>query len=264
MKKQTFRIPDGCTEISIEQDGDMIITKFEKAKVEVEFKNGDIIKCARAIILLKRHGPDDSNLCHFRLYDDGDANCDCNYNWWNEPHRLATPSEAQLLFDALAKAGKQWNAEKLCIEDLKVEPKVGDCVKVISYVNSRELLFVHGGKSEFGNIKNKGDYIYNQNMVGSNTSLAFNSDYSIIQILTPTQFQAELSELGFEYDFDTDKIREKKWKPKLNERYYSIITINSTWAEHSVDERRMKDGLIFKTAQEAEVELDKIKSPNSK
>jgi len=198
------------------------------------------------------------------LYDDGDANCDCNYNWWNEPHRLATPSEAQLLFDALAKAGKQWNAEKLCIEDLKVEPKVGDCVKVISYVNSRELLFVHGGKSEFGNIKNKGDYIYNQNMVGSNTSLAFNSDYSIIQILTPTQFQAELSELGFEYDFDTDKIREKKWMPKLNERYYSIITINSTWAEHSVDERRMKDGLIFKTAQEAEVELDKIKSPNSK
>lgn len=30
----------------------------------------------------------------------------------------ATPEEAQMLFDALAKGGKRWNAEKMCIEDI--------------------------------------------------------------------------------------------------------------------------------------------------
>lgn len=35
--------------------------------------------------------------------------------------RYATESEKQLLFNAIAKEGEQWNAEKKCIEDLKPE-----------------------------------------------------------------------------------------------------------------------------------------------
>ena len=37
--------------------------------------------------------------------------------------RLATDNEKQRLFDALAKDGKRWNAEKKCIEDIKKEYK---------------------------------------------------------------------------------------------------------------------------------------------
>ena len=37
--------------------------------------------------------------------------------------RLATDEEKQRLFDALAKEGKRWNAEKKCIEKIKEECK---------------------------------------------------------------------------------------------------------------------------------------------
>lgn len=41
---------------------------------------------------------------------------------WAYTHiRPATDEEKQLLFDALAKEGKRWNAEKKCIEDIPVE-----------------------------------------------------------------------------------------------------------------------------------------------
>jgi len=40
--------------------------------------------------------------------------------------RLATEAEKQELLDALAKAGKRWDAEKLCVEDIPEKPKRGD------------------------------------------------------------------------------------------------------------------------------------------
>lgn len=40
--------------------------------------------------------------------------------------RLATEQEKQTLLDALAKEGKQWNAEKKCIEPLRWKPKCGE------------------------------------------------------------------------------------------------------------------------------------------
>jgi hypothetical protein len=40
--------------------------------------------------------------------------------------RYATEAEKQELLDALAKAGKRWNAEKLCVEDIPAELKKGD------------------------------------------------------------------------------------------------------------------------------------------
>ena len=42
------------------------------------------------------------------------------------PFSHATPEEAQPLFDALARAGKRWNKEKLQVEDIVWELKAGD------------------------------------------------------------------------------------------------------------------------------------------
>lgn len=42
--------------------------------------------------------------------------------------KLTTEEEKQKLFDALAKEGKRWNAEKKCIEDISTELKNGDFV----------------------------------------------------------------------------------------------------------------------------------------
>ena len=43
--------------------------------------------------------------------------------------KKSTDTEKQLLFGALAKENKMWDAEKMEIVELKYIPKVGDCVK---------------------------------------------------------------------------------------------------------------------------------------
>lgn len=53
----------------------------------------------------------------------------------NSPH-LATPSEQQILFDALAKEGKKWNAEKLCIENLEKDILVPESIGIYKNATS--------------------------------------------------------------------------------------------------------------------------------
>lgn len=50
------------------------------------------------------------------------------YSYWpnDVDFRLATEAEKQELLDALAKEGKRWNAEELCVEDIPEKPKRGD------------------------------------------------------------------------------------------------------------------------------------------
>jgi hypothetical protein len=53
------------------------------------------------------------------------------YSYWpnDVDFRLATEAEKQELLDALAKEGKRWNAEKLCVEDIPIRKfNVGDKV----------------------------------------------------------------------------------------------------------------------------------------
>lgn len=54
----------------------------------------------------------------------------------SENMRLATPEEAQLLFDALKKEGMRWNADKKCVEEIKpsFEIKKGDVFRCIKDV----------------------------------------------------------------------------------------------------------------------------------
>jgi hypothetical protein len=47
--------------------------------------------------------------------------------------RFATDSEKQTLLDALAKDGKQWNAEKKCVEQLRWRAKKGEEYYVIGF-----------------------------------------------------------------------------------------------------------------------------------
>ena len=70
---------------------------------------------------------------------------DENRFWPNDgDFRLATESEKKELIDALAKEGKLWNAEKLCIEDIpKHKFKVGDKIVLKSgYKKSNGLTYL--------------------------------------------------------------------------------------------------------------------------
>lgn len=127
--KQTFEIPDGCNRVTIEQQGNKMVTTFEP-----EFKEGDV--------LVKKYkdgffGGREYIFILDNIDLDGTINYKAHYSKEFKTAtirtgygigsikdgvhlelRYATESERQILFNALAKEGKQWNAEKKCIEDL--------------------------------------------------------------------------------------------------------------------------------------------------
>lgn len=110
--------------------------EIEHTKPKQEFKDGDIITIEdteyKAIIIYKSNGD-----CMFRSYAVID-NCykklgiDKIVNALGRCTRLATDSEKQKLFSALAKKGKRWNPDTKQIEDLpkKCEFKAFDKVLV--------------------------------------------------------------------------------------------------------------------------------------
>jgi len=261
--KNTYKIPEGCTSISIEQIGNKIVTEFETPN---EYKKGDVITANRGIIILERKINESKFECYARLYTNiGDTNVDFGgtYDYTSGQLRLATQSEKQLLFDALAKAGKRWNAETLQIEDLKVVPRVGDCVK-LSNGNGRVLFFIYNGRSIYGGHKNKGDYIDSYGKICKENTLGFDYDFCIIEILTSSKFQSEVNALGFEYDFKNDTFKEMRWVPKEGEKfwcvYFTFIPYSCTNDGESIDKELIKVGNCFKTKSECESAIEKIKN----
>ena len=165
---QEIKIPEGC-KASID---------FEKRVVVIEkggFKKGDIVFASdhndwnKAIFIYMKYEPEPNDLNGYHYYTQLDLiNKDLYYtdsmssNW--EEIRLATPPEAQLLFDALAKEGKKWNAETLQIEDIEKDILVP------------ESIGIYRCREDFG-IDGDGLYIAFNN----NTQLLYyNSKYKIL------------------------------------------------------------------------------------
>ena len=127
MKEISMRIPDGTRKVTVEigDDGKAAI-RYEKPEVNVEEKfqpkDGDIIAFGM--------NPYNLSVGIFHRFDDGDYShedyvtlscCGIHFNegnWVTENMRPATVADKQRLFNALAKEGKRWNAEKKQIEDL--------------------------------------------------------------------------------------------------------------------------------------------------
>ena len=127
--KQTFEIPEGCTRVTIEQQGNQIITTFEP---EVMFKDGDIIKIIRpdgdCLIAIKKSDEkliSDNNEAYAIIGFTGKLAIGemANFGYKKEMGRKVSlsPESLPIIQDALAKVGKKWNAEKKCIEELKPE-----------------------------------------------------------------------------------------------------------------------------------------------
>ena len=127
MKEIRLNIPDGAIKVTVEigEDG-TAVARYEKPEVNVEEKfqpkDGDIIAFGMVLYNLS------VGIFH-RFADDDDTHEDyvtlssngIHFNegcWVTENMRPATEAEKLRLFDALAKKGKRWNAEKKCIEDL--------------------------------------------------------------------------------------------------------------------------------------------------
>lgn len=118
--EQNFKIavPEGCT-VNIEKNDNFVIVSLEPKKWEP--KNGDIFfreDTKTQFILRKKDG--NIAYCYAGINIDGNLFIDNGRNWTEvfNKYRPSTEEEKQLLFDALAKKGKRWNAEEKRIEDL--------------------------------------------------------------------------------------------------------------------------------------------------
>lgn len=115
----------------------------ERKKAEWKPQDGDICfvktSAGNRFIFIKRdnesddeiHGYISINTNIYVLYLSSDLSCVCERKSIREL-RPATDEERQLLFDAMAKQGKRWNAEKKVVEDIPqpYEFKKGDPVLV--------------------------------------------------------------------------------------------------------------------------------------
>jgi len=250
---------------SITIDGEVVV--FESKKVE--FKNGDVIfvsdhdNRSEAVFILKVYNQYEANgICYFckiNIRQELNYNDNISSNWKEKRH--ATQSEAKRIFDALAKDGKQWNAEKECIDDLKVEPKGGDLVKITLNSSKSVLSRIDtSDRIELSYISRIYDGV-NYNSIGHCRL----TDILSIEILTPDQFQSEVNYLGFEYDFENDSYSVLKWKPKDNDLYYYFNTTLDVCNIHyliisSIDFLRFENGNCFRTETECQEKIEQIKA----
>lgn len=266
-------------QIKIENNGvNQLITVPENSKVTIDgkvvvfepkFKKGDVIywsgfNPSLGIILSECPSfPDDSyNAFMIKSMTSIDKSLK------HKHIRFATDSEKQLIFDALAKEGKQWNAEKLCIEDLKVFPEVGDCVKCYDKDNLNTIFyFVCGGFDKDGDPYEKNNYrVKNKIIQEELEEIGYPSDEFIFEIPNKDQFQSELSQLGFEYNFENYTISELKWKPKEMEVIFVLdwstrLGWNTTTHKYDTSDfdSFYNHGRVFKSEKECQQAIDKIK-----
>ena len=112
-------IPEGCKVII---NGNEIIIE----KDENEFKDGDVLACKDSLNITCPFIYKNTDEAGFHLFYIG-LNCDgfieeadsINSRWGDNPLRLATEEEKQLLFDEMKEQGLWWNAEEKRVEKIR-------------------------------------------------------------------------------------------------------------------------------------------------
>ena len=116
-KKEALEFIKSVEEIN---NGKLNLETIEVEKVQSEFKDGDIVVYGKSVAICRKFY---KHTLYFYVSIDETFGLLFNDNRVSaEGYRFATDSEKQLLFEALAKEGKDWDAEKKQIVDLK--PKV--------------------------------------------------------------------------------------------------------------------------------------------
>lgn len=122
----TIEIPDGAKVLNIIQESGRVVIEFAP-----KFKEGDFVYENGRIIIVEKY----PSFYKAIIYPPHDPKVYYNgkygLNLSSLSFRFATEEEKQLLLDTLEKDGKQWNSEKLRIEDIPQRKfKPGDKVKL--------------------------------------------------------------------------------------------------------------------------------------
>ena len=130
-------------------DGVMIVSPVKDKDIS-QFKDGDVVvyhygEDASTIAILQGEVDTISKYLFIEDYISLDSvdglMLDSNYTDAATDVRYATEEEKQKLFDALAKEGKAWDAEKKAVVELKWKPKDGEKY-YYPYFDAREYDFI--------------------------------------------------------------------------------------------------------------------------
>lgn len=135
---RTFDIPNGVKKVTVSQKGNRIIVEMVPEKVEP--KPGDVMVGQDGSVYIFKSVVGDIHKHFAWLVKDGRLST----GTWCNPGRPATIEQAQPLFDALKKAGKRWNAEKLQIEEIPEIERILEWVEV----NIKEGYYNHEDVAE--------------------------------------------------------------------------------------------------------------------
>ena len=103
----TTGVTDGVLEVTV---------GFEKKYTP---EDGDVVSCYSTVVIYAGTNETGGIMTHAALHGQHIQTEVCEQGWgYTSDYRPATEAEKQRLFDALAKQGKRWNAEKKQIEDL--------------------------------------------------------------------------------------------------------------------------------------------------
>lgn len=119
--------------------GKLNLETLEIEKTQPELKDGDIVtqgvlKGVNVYIIKNCIDKIDNKYNYYARYNTQDK--EINYDDWSHLSpfaKFATNSEKQQLFDALAKEGKRWDAEKKLIVDLKPKVRFKPFDRVVTY-----------------------------------------------------------------------------------------------------------------------------------
>lgn len=139
MKKNIDLIIDGIApeKVMYDTDNHSLVVLYPAQR---EFKRGDIVFEDGRIIIVKNM-PSDYSMLYYQLSNSIKVNGRYGVPFSASTVRLATPKEAQKLFDALAKEGKKWNAETLEIEELDISEIVVDLESACEYLKKSKPIF---------------------------------------------------------------------------------------------------------------------------
>ena len=120
--KKTYKItlPKGAKISTVETNDNNgvleIAVGFEQKYVP---KDGDVVSCNGVVAIYAGTNGTGGIKTYAALHEQRLQTVISEIGWgYTSDYRPATEAEKQRLFDALAKQGKRWNAEKKCIEDL--------------------------------------------------------------------------------------------------------------------------------------------------
>lgn len=134
---QEIKIPEGC-KASIDFERRVVVIEKDKPK----FIKGNIVYSNFCTLIYRGTNESGGILTDIFLINKSQilsfkkiVDCGCGFT---RDFRIATPTEQQLLFDALAKEGKRWNAETMQIEYIEKYILVPESVGIYKYNATHE------------------------------------------------------------------------------------------------------------------------------